>query len=105
MYVLDDSFLTVAAYIDGCDAATGGTLLSGFDNWLFTTRVRPDRTSLAWPAVLLVARGLYNDRGPKLELTKEQNEQLVQDMFAALDEFLSSRDNASPPVHGPDPEA
>jgi len=101
MYVLDVWFLTLVAYIDGCDAATGGALLRGFRDWLYPSRVGTSKPSLSWPAVLKFARGLLAERGPSRELTKEEHEQLIDDTFQALDEFLAPRDHvfaiATPP--------
>src|SRR5260370_5256112 len=87
MYVLDGRFLTLVAYVDGCDAATDGALLRGFRDWLYPTRVGTSKPSLTWPAVLKFARGLQG------ELTQEEHERLIDDTFAALDEFLASHDH------------
>ncbi len=87
MYLMDDRFATVVAYVDGCNAATDGALLGGFRDWLHATRVGNVKPSLTWPAVLKFARGAQGD------LTPEQNQQLIGDMFDALDEFLASHDH------------
>ena len=93
MYVLDGRFLTLVAYVDGCDTATGGALLRGFKDWLYATRVGSGQTSVGWPGVLEFARGLYEEREPLRELTNEESEQLIDDTFQALDEFLASHDH------------
>ena len=93
MYVLDDRFLTVVAYVDGCDAATHGVLLQNFTDWLYAARVGPGRTSLDWPGVLKVARGLDVDRRSYGDLTQQENAQLIDDLFGALDEYLASNEH------------
>jgi hypothetical protein len=96
MYVLDGRFLTLVAYINGCDAATGGALLRGFRDWLYPTKVGTSKPSLTWPAVLKFARGLQG------ELTQEEHEQLIDDTFGALDEFLASHDHVFTISRAPD---
>ncbi len=87
MYVPDERFLSVVAFVDGCDLATNRELLRGFSDWLYVNGVRSGQTSLHWSAVLEIARGLR----PRSGLTSDQNEQLVQDLFEALDKFLADR--------------
>jgi hypothetical protein len=96
MYVGDDRFLTTVAYVDGCNTATDGDLLNGFQEWL-TAKCGIDVGSNHWQAILLANRGLFEEGRSLPELTKEQHDLLVDDMLAALHEFLSTRATAAFP--------
>lgn len=51
MYLPHDRYNTLVGFAEGCNLATGGVLLSGFNEW-FSEAVLGCQTSLHWSAVV-----------------------------------------------------
>lgn len=51
MFLMDDNYLTMVAFIMGFDAAMGGVLLSGFDDWC-QEKLGGGESSLHWSSII-----------------------------------------------------
>jgi hypothetical protein len=51
MFIFDDSYLTMVAFVMGCDARAGGQLLEGFGTWC-GGRFGERQSSLHWAALI-----------------------------------------------------
>ncbi|GAA4009813.1 hypothetical protein GCM10022384_64090 [Streptomyces marokkonensis] len=94
MYGLDGSYYPTATYLLGLDQALSGGLLRGFDEWL---SVRSgEHSSLAWVARVVkdsVPDFELRNRGSLSELTAEQNQRAVEELFSLVLAFLRVRDD------------
>ncbi|GAA1854234.1 hypothetical protein GCM10009751_08770 [Myceligenerans crystallogenes] len=52
MYLLDDRYASVVAFVTGLACADGGRILDGFDDWV-AERVLGHRTARGWWSVVL----------------------------------------------------
>ncbi|MEV4315954.1 hypothetical protein [Actinocrispum sp. NPDC049592] len=99
MYVLDDRFSTVVAFVDGFNAAHDGQALAGFGE-LVADRVLGGPTGLHWAYV--IANSLVPDMtGMRLEEIPPQfNAPLTNRLLDLIDEFvLASRATGQPMNH------
>jgi len=83
------TYAETAAFIDGCNAGTGGTLLQGFREWLEMRYGQP--CSLVWPSMILLLMtpplgGNYRNLEPDAEAVAQDR------MFELLDEFLAAKE-------------
>jgi hypothetical protein len=93
MYGLDQGYVTLAAFIGGCDAATRGRLLEGFSDWVAVRSFDMSRSSLAWWS-LVAARELPDIlEGSKTfrDLSEDQSAAACAELLKLLDEFLGER--------------
>lgn len=88
MYGLDGSFKHFSIFVDGCDAGSSWTLLTGFREWLIV-QVN-DRDNLVWPALVLWL-AFPSGKRPD-ELDANDNAVAVEMLFRLLDEFLELRE-------------
>jgi len=90
MYVLSDTYLALVSFISGCDAATGGELLAGFDTWLAARSRVHGSTSLAWPVVVAARRWEpILDRDVTIEqIPASLQGEVKEDLMDLLEQFL-----------------
>ncbi|WP_316778202.1 hypothetical protein [Streptomyces sasae] len=55
MYLLDDRFSTMVAFVEGFSTAVGGSPLSGFQDWV-CERILGTRSSIHWAYVIASTR-------------------------------------------------
>jgi hypothetical protein len=91
MYVFDDRYLTLVAFVNGCDVATGSKVLAGFHDWVAEQLYQQRQTSLSWAALIAGRRapGCLTGEETLGELPREFDAILREDLFDLLDEFLS----------------
>lgn len=96
MYLLSDSYLALVSFVSGCDAATEGSLLSGFDAWA-AERTEVGETSLAWPTIVAARHwpAILEGGWSIEELPSSLQEGVRHDLMQLLDAFLAERDNRS----------
>lgn len=86
MFLLDDRFLTVVAFVQGCDSATGERLLQGFNDWV-ANRIGSGESSLYWSSQIANKHGVESET----DIPLESRAVVIEDLFKLLDEFLSER--------------
>ena len=90
MFLLDDRYLTLVAFVEGCNAATDWQLLDGFGNWV-SMRILGTDSSLHWSTVVASRRSpeLLNEprSGP---IPSEVEAGAAKDLLEFLDEFLGT---------------
>ena len=90
MYLLEETYVVVAAFIQGYDEAYEGGLLAGFREWLVVRLVGGQ--NLAWPALVLHA-AFPGSRSPQDALRSEPDGDRVaiDTLFRLLTEFDETR--------------
>jgi len=89
MYIVRVEFDTVAAYIQGLNAATNNSLLLGFPEWLVPKR--DGGTNLMWSELVLeLAFPGVPDARAKLE-QPANHVKAIECLFSNLEEFWSER--------------
>jgi hypothetical protein len=84
----DWSYGTAVAYVEGCFAASaGGELDRAFSKWL-------GEPSIAWDSVIVRRRlpGFAHEGGRYRDLTPEEDDVLLTDLFDGLDQFLATQE-------------
>lgn len=90
MMLLDDRYATLVAFVQGCDAATEGTLLNGFHQWV-AERIVGGPSSLHWSAIVAESHG-----------PDAAEPEIAQHLLRLLDTFLATRpDSGRPPTPPP----
>ena len=92
MYVLRETYDSVASFVLGYDAACEGSALAGFQEWLALRE--PSGANLAWPALVLqIAFPQAGD--PQQELNNPAAERhaidTLFDLIAAFDQVRAQR--------------
>ena len=88
--MLDERYLTLAAFIRGCDVATEGRLLSGFNDWIAARYLGIPWSSLAWESLVAARRlpEILDGTSSIRTMTTEQEGQIGDDLLDLLDKFL-----------------
>lgn len=89
MYVLDDRYVTIVAFIQGCDSATEGRLLAGFNGWV-SRRLNQYPSALTWSTQIANKHGFATS----VAVPTENQEEVIDDLFAMLNEYLSEWSDA-----------
>jgi hypothetical protein len=91
MFGIDWRYRSAVAYVQGCDAGTGGQLLKGLNDWM-QQRIGAGR-SIAWWGQLVHQRypELKKEGRRYSDLTRDESECLIDDLFDAVDTFLAER--------------
>ncbi|MGC4812281.1 hypothetical protein ACLQ29_17295 [Micromonospora sp. DT228] len=89
MWLIREDFASVVAFVEGCNQANAGTLLSGFQPWL-VTRAACLNNHVWWSIVA----HLTEPTGPKnlRHMAPDLDARTVEALFDLLDEFLELRD-------------
>lgn len=93
MYIVDDRYATLVAFIDGYDTATDSQALAGFQSWLALRVLGTDTTGYGWPA--LVATQVF----PEIQsgelaldhLPANGDKELRGKLISLLEEFLRTK--------------
>lgn len=90
MYLMDSRYATLAAFVEGYNQATGGSLLDGFAEWL-AIEVLGEPSSLHWATLITHDRSAgLGRRGASLtDLDQEEEELLITTLMRRIDEFLA----------------
>jgi hypothetical protein len=91
MFLLSDRYEVVVAFVCGCDAATDGRLLAGFQEWVAPRLTNHSDASVSWSQLIadkVAPEGLSR---PLLELPSEYGAAATEELFELLDEFLAER--------------
>jgi hypothetical protein len=93
MYGIDNRYRMLLAFVNGCDAATGGELLTGLHEWVHRRSGGKGRTPIAWDWQLVDARHPDFRRRSRsfADLSGDEDAELVGDLFDTLDAFLTER--------------
>ena len=93
MYLLEWRYVTLVALITGCDLATDGALLAGFQEWIAERVLGTSDSSLYW-STLVASKyqpELLDGLKSEARLSDELSELACRDLLRQLDEFLSAR--------------
>lgn len=94
MFLLDDRYMTLVAFIEGCNAATNWQLLDGFDRWV-AEQILGRESSFHWSRVIASKSdpGLLNEpqAGP---LAPELEGAAAADLLSLLDDYLVWQDRS-----------
>lgn len=94
MFLLDDRYMTLVAFIEGCNAATNWQLLDGFDRWV-AEQILGTESSLHWSTVIASkADPRLLDEGRAGPLASEFEGAAVADLLSLLDDYLVWKDNS-----------
>ncbi|MFD9219524.1 hypothetical protein ACFWDI_05725 [Streptomyces sp. NPDC060064] len=95
MLGLDGSYVTVAAFVNGCDAGNSWRLLDGFAEWLAAEL--GEGTNLSWQALILRYALPNGPRpSPTSPLSARDNSRAVETLFRLLDEYLDIKMDGHP---------
>lgn len=93
MFLPDRKFNTVVAFVEGCDAATRGSLLVGFSNWIHEN-ILGYTTNFHWSTVIAskYAPGGLSETWPAEVVDNASFEtSAVRELTTQLDRFLGHR--------------
>lgn len=95
MFLLDDRYMTLVAFIDGCNAATDWKLLDGFNEWV-AARILGTESSLHW-ATIVAARSdpRLLEEPRSVPIAPELESKAADDLLRLLDSFLASKELSS----------
>lgn len=82
--LLDDRYATLVAFVQGCDTATEGVLLNGFQEWV-GVQIVGGRSSLHWSKIIAKSHG-----------PDTPDSELAQHLLRLLDTFLATKQNTAP---------
>ena len=92
MYLMDDRYMTVVAFVEGCDAATERRLLTGFNDWVSTRILGFAGSGFHWSTIVASKRAPALLAEPRSGPIPEEVEAgAADDLLEMLDEFLSTR--------------
>jgi hypothetical protein len=94
MFGLDWRYRSLVAYILGFDDATGGSMLSGIDEWLAERYADGHTASIAWWGQ--IHRHCFPDQTSDKRITytdldQQQSAVAIAELVAVLDTFLAER--------------
>ncbi|MFC7247221.1 hypothetical protein ACFQO7_32515 [Catellatospora aurea] len=89
MFLPDDRFATLVAFLEGGNQLTNGDLLRGFNEWVQERLHGPDyQSSLHWSAE--IAESVAGRARKGLSMPEAQEEQAKELLLDALDGFLAA---------------
>lgn len=90
MYLPGESYEAVVAFVSGCNTATDGRLLAGFQEWVSVRIPERPHVSASWAWIIAEEQspGMLN----KIlrDLPDECNQAAIGRFFDLIDEFLAS---------------
>lgn len=100
MFLPDDRYYTLVAFVEGCNAATGWELLAGFNQWT-AAQVLGHQSSLHWSVVIASKSSPEMLKSGHGAIPSEIEASAAADLLKLLDEFLrgqieTSRDAVAP---------
>jgi hypothetical protein len=92
MFVVDDRYLTLVAFVSGCDAATDYELLHGFRQWVAQKCHGIQSTALSWEVLVAGTRvpECLDGQISLGSLDPSIEAQLRLDLLDLIDDFLES---------------
>jgi hypothetical protein len=92
MIMVSDRYEVMVAFVSGCNAATEGDLLAGFQEWVAEKVTGHPTASVAWAQ--LIADSQSTEGKPPLfsELSGELGTAAMGKLLDLLDEFLALRE-------------
>jgi hypothetical protein len=92
MFLLDDRYMTLVAFVEGCNAATDWQLLDGFNGWV-AAQVLGAESSLHWSTVVASKSDRQLLEEPRTAPIASELESVASDdLLDLLDSFLASKD-------------
>lgn len=97
MFLPRDRYELLVVFVCGCDAATGGRLLSGFQEWVVAEITDLPASSTAWPWIVAATQvpGLISEalghQGSLADLADEIDEAAKNSLYDLLEKFLTGR--------------
>ncbi|GAA4733818.1 hypothetical protein [Phytohabitans rumicis] len=91
MYLPDDRFHTLVAFIEGCNAATDWKLLAGFNEWV-ATHTLGQKSSFHWSVI--VASKIFPtilDESGAAAIPGELEGPASEELLRVLDSYLATR--------------
>jgi hypothetical protein len=92
MYVLSDRYDVMVAFVCGCDAATGGNLLAGFQEWAAERVTGHPEASVSWAGLIAHSQSPEGSARPLSELSGEPGAAAADKLLDLIDEFLALRE-------------
>lgn len=93
MFLLDDRYMTLVAFVEGCNAATDWRLLDGFGGWI-SHRILNAESSLHWSTIVASKWAPQVLREPRSErLPAEAESRAADELLELLDEFLRVKES------------
>lgn len=94
MFLLDDRYMTLVAFIEGCDAAADWRLLEGFGEWVAEVLFNAE-TTLHWSTIVAakIDPGLLQEAQAR-SLSPEYESTASSDLLELLDRFLEGKEMA-----------
>jgi hypothetical protein len=101
MWLPSDRYDCLVSFITGCDVATGGILLEGFDSWIASQVSGGKESPLHWSAVVARRHPAMLDGSCSFaDMNAEINEEVVNDLFNLLEAFLRELSHRNRPIPG-----
>lgn len=92
MFLLDDRYMTLVAFVEGCNAATDWQLLDGFNGWV-ATQVLGTESSLHWSTVIAAKSDPQLLVEPRTRPISPELESVASDdLLGLLDSFLAGKE-------------
>lgn len=91
MYVSSDRYEVLVAFVCGYNAATGGDLLAGFQQWVVSKITEHPTSNLSWVNWVAEKQAPGMLHKPLSALPEECDEAASNLLFDLLDEFLAER--------------
>jgi hypothetical protein len=91
MYLPDDRYRTLVAFIEGCNAATDGKLLAGFNEWV-AAEVLGRESGFHWSAIVAsrFAPAIL-DEPSRATIPDELEGPASEELLRLLDSYLATR--------------
>jgi len=91
MYLPDNRFSTLVAFVQGVDVGVGGRLLAGFGDWIHD-RLLGDRTNFHWSVIIAAqALGVRQVDGLRELMTDEADRRAFAELMDQLSFFLRGK--------------
>ncbi|MEU4113947.1 hypothetical protein AB0F71_05565 [Kitasatospora sp. NPDC028055] len=97
MYVLDDRYSTVVAFLEGYNVALDGVPLSGFQDWV-SCQILNSSCSVHWSYIVASTRvpGILDARTGIDQISANIEIALIDDLISLVEAYLG-RDTHAPP--------
>jgi hypothetical protein len=86
-------YFGTAAFVCGCDAATGDELLAGLNEWLSERHGTP--ANVVWWGQLLIRRFPGHDARQPWRLDEDDEAAAIGELWTTLDDFLRERTSSA----------
>jgi hypothetical protein len=92
MFVTSHRYELMVAFVCGCDAATEGSLLAGFQEWAGEKVAGHPEAGVSWAQLIVDSQSPDGTARPLTELPEEYGQAVSDKLLGLLDEFLAERE-------------